>query len=127
MHCALIANGWFLLRHVDALAEAGLGRLIISVDSGDLAEHEHNRGLDGLTRRMTEAIAMARSLGLPVHASVTVSRLVRYDELPDTLRHLGIEAVAFSYPRREPFGSTSLVYGGDSPSSTWIATNCLTP
>jgi len=44
-----------------------------------------------------------------------VSRLVRYDELPDTLRQLGFDAVSFSYPRREPFGSTSLVYGSDSP------------
>lgn len=115
MCCSLITNGWFLSRHVDALAKAGLTRLIVSIDSGDLTEHDRNRGLDGLAQRMAEAIAQARILGLPVHASVTVSRLVRYDDLPDTLRRLGIESVAFSYPRREPFGSTSLVYGGDSP------------
>jgi hypothetical protein len=36
---------------------------------------------------------------------VTVSRLVRYDELPATLRKLGFDAVGFSYSRREPFGS----------------------
>jgi hypothetical protein len=48
---------------------------------------------------------------LPVQASVTVNRLVRYDELPATLRRLGFDHVSFSYPRREPFGSTSLVYG----------------
>jgi len=41
-----------------------------------------------------------------------VSHLVRCDELPDTLRQLRFDAVSFSYPRREPFGSTSLVYGG---------------
>jgi hypothetical protein len=49
-----------------------------------------------------------------VQASVTVSRLVRYDELPDTLRRLGFDHVAFSYPRRDPLGSTSLVYGESS-------------
>jgi hypothetical protein len=43
-----------------------------------------------------------------------VNRLVRYDELPDTLRRLGFDDVAFSYPRREPLGSTSLVYGDES-------------
>jgi hypothetical protein len=32
------------------------------------------------------------------------------DELPDTLRRLGFDCVSFSYPRREPLGSTSLVY-----------------
>jgi hypothetical protein len=49
-----------------------------------------------------------------VQASVTVSRLVNYDELPDTLLQLGCDDVAFSYPRREPLGSTSLVYGDES-------------
>ncbi len=40
--------------------------------------------------------------------------MIRYDELPDTLRHLGFDDVSFSYPRREPFGSTSLVFGESS-------------
>jgi MoaA/NifB/PqqE/SkfB family radical SAM enzyme len=112
--CAVITNGWFLPRYIDSMASAGLDRLIISVDSADLAEHERNRGLEGLERRLAEGIAQARERGVPVQASVTVNRLVRYEELPDTLRRLGFDDVAFSYPRREPFGSTSLVYGGDS-------------
>ncbi len=102
-------------QHIDALAAAELTRLLISIDSASLAEHEHNRGLAGLEQRLVEGIARARGFGLPVYASVTVSRLVRYDELPDTLRRLGFDAVNFSYPRREPFGSTSLVFGGNSP------------
>src|SRR5215472_6466080 len=53
----------------------------------------------------------AHAYRLAVQASVTVNRLVRYDELPDTLRRLGFDDVAFSYPRREPLGSSSLVYG----------------
>jgi MoaA/NifB/PqqE/SkfB family radical SAM enzyme len=67
--------------------------------------------LEGLERRLAEGIGRARACGLPVQASVTVSRLVRYDELPDTLQRLGFDDVAFSFPRREPLGSTSLVYG----------------
>src|SRR5215469_4970323 len=46
--CAVITNGWFLPRHIASLASAGLDRLIISIDSADLAEHERNRGLEGL-------------------------------------------------------------------------------
>ncbi len=111
LSCAVITNGWFLPRYIDALAQAGLSRLIVSIDSARLAEHERNRGLEGLERRLVEGIAGARARGLPVQASVTVSRLVDYDELPDTLRRLGFDDVSFSYPRREPFGSTSLVYG----------------
>ena len=63
---------------------------------------------------MAIGIAQAREHGLPVQASVAVNRLVRFDDLPHTLRRLGFDDVAFSYPRREPFGSTSLVYGGES-------------
>jgi MoaA/NifB/PqqE/SkfB family radical SAM enzyme len=84
--CALITNGWFLSRYVKSLATAGLYQLIVSLDSADLAEHERNRGLDGLEDRLAKGNAQARECGLPVQASVTVSRLVRYDALPDTLR-----------------------------------------
>lgn len=110
--CAIITNGWFLPRYITPLVAAGLRRLIVSIDSAKLAEHERNRGLEGLERRLAEGIARARACGVPVQASVTVSRLVRYDELPDTLQRLGFDDVAFSDPRREPLGSTSLVYGG---------------
>jgi MoaA/NifB/PqqE/SkfB family radical SAM enzyme len=113
--CAIITNGWFLTRYIKSLAAAGLCQLIISLDSADLAEHERNRGLEGLERRIAEGIAQARECGLPVRASVTVNRLVRYDTLPDTLRRLGFDDVAFSYPRAEPLGSTSLVYSEHSP------------
>jgi MoaA/NifB/PqqE/SkfB family radical SAM enzyme len=113
--CAVITNGWFLRRHIDALVAAGMSRLIVSIDSADLGEHERNRGLEGLERRLSDGIARARAAGLPVQASVTVSRLVRYENLPATLRRLGFDDVSFSYPRRAPFGSSSLVYSEDSP------------
>ena len=112
--CAMITNGWFLPRYISDLAGAGLDQLIISIDSADLTEHERNRGLEGLVRRIAEGITQAHAFGLRVQASVTVSRLVRYDNLPDTLQRLGFDDVAFSYPRRDPLGSTSLVYGEES-------------
>jgi MoaA/NifB/PqqE/SkfB family radical SAM enzyme len=112
--CGVITNGWFLTREIDRLAAAGLSRLIISLDSADLRDHERNRGLEGLESRIVQGIARARALGLPVQASVTISRLIRYEALPATLRRLGFDGVSFSYPRREPFGSTSLVYGEGS-------------
>jgi len=91
--CAVITNGWFLPRYIESLVAAGLSRLMVSIDSAGLAEHERNRGLEGLEHRLAEGIAQA---------------------LPDTLRRLGFDCASFSYPRREPFGSTSLVYG-ESP------------
>jgi MoaA/NifB/PqqE/SkfB family radical SAM enzyme len=114
MQCGLITNGWFLPRYIDRLAQAGLRRLLVSIDSANLMEHELNRGLNGLGARIKEGLVTARALGIPTCATVTVSRLVRYDKLPETLAQLGFDAVAFSYPRRAPFGSSSLVYNEDS-------------
>ncbi|EEA01260.1 Radical SAM domain protein [Burkholderia sp. H160] len=110
IQCGVITNGWFLSRHIESLAAAGLKRLLISIDSADMREHEHNRGLRGLEARIREGIAQAHQFGIEVCASITVSRLVRYELLPETLNRLGFDTVVFSYPRREAFGSTSLVY-----------------
>src|ERR1700756_1620652 len=110
IQCGVITNGWFLPRPIKQLAASGLKRLLISIDSADMSEHEHNRGLRGLEARIREGIAQAHAFGIPVCASVTVSSLVRYASLPETLNRLGFDAVTFSYPRREAFGSTSLVY-----------------
>ena len=115
IECGLITNGWFLPKHIDALASSGLKRLLISLDSDRISEHERNRGLEGLCGRMAQGVAVARTYGIPTVACVTVNRLVDYEALPELLEKLGFEAVVFSFPRREPFGSTSLVYSEDSP------------
>lgn len=114
VECGLITNGWFLPEHIEALATAGLRRLLVSIDSHSMAKHELNRGLEGLRRRIAEGVARARELGIPTSASVTVSRLVDYEALPETLERLGFHAVTFSYPNREAFRSNSLVYSEHS-------------
>ena len=45
IQCGLITNGWFLPRHIEQLAAAGVKRLLISIDSADMSEHVLNRGL----------------------------------------------------------------------------------
>jgi MoaA/NifB/PqqE/SkfB family radical SAM enzyme len=114
IQCGLITNGWFLARYVEELAAAGLKRLIISIDSDNMTKHDANRGLDGLHARIAEGITRAHGLGIPVWACVTVTRLVDYEALPEALQRLGFDAVSFSYPRRERFGSSSLVYSEES-------------
>ena len=56
---AIITNGWFLSRYIESLAIAGLCQLIVSLDSADLAEHERNRGLGGLERRIAKGMTSA--------------------------------------------------------------------
>jgi MoaA/NifB/PqqE/SkfB family radical SAM enzyme len=114
MKPSLITNGWKLPERADALADAGLQNLLISIDSDDMAVHEKNRGMRGLSGRIERGIARIRARGVPVMACVTVNKLVDYDALPATLERLGFDAATFSYPRQEPFGSSSLVYSEDS-------------
>ena len=56
IHCGVITNGWFLPKYIDALARAGLRRLLLSLDSDRIPKHEHNRGLQGLCARMAQGI-----------------------------------------------------------------------
>lgn len=111
---AVITNGWLLPQKIDGLVAAGLGTLLVSIDSHSLSAHERNRGLEGLGERVRMGLAAARRNGIPTLASVTVSRLVQYDLLPGLLNWLGFDGVTFSYPRLEPLGSSSLVYNPNS-------------
>jgi hypothetical protein len=96
MSCAIITNGWFLPRYITSLAAAGLYQLIVSSDSATLADHERNRGLEGVgapSGRGNRAGACVRptSAGLgncqPPGPLTTNCRI--------TLRRLGFDDVAF--------------------------------
>jgi len=111
---ALITNGWLLPQHIEALVAAGLGTLLVSIDSHSMAAHEANRGLRGLGERIRVGLSLAGEHRLMRLACVTVNRLVDYDRLPDLLTRFGFDAVTFSYPRHERLGSSSLVYSEKS-------------
>jgi MoaA/NifB/PqqE/SkfB family radical SAM enzyme len=113
-HPALVTNGWMLPQKIESLVAAGLGTLLVSIDSHSLEDHERNRGLEGVSQRIRHGLSVARSNGLATLASVTVNRLVNYEALPEFLRFLGVEAVTFSYPRRKPMGSSSMVFSESS-------------
>ena len=114
MRPAVITNGWLLPQRIGGLLRAGLQMLLVSIDSHSLDDHERNRGLRGLSERIQAGIAIARQEGIPIFASVTVSRLVKYESLPAVLGDLGFDAAIFSYPRKKPFASSSLVFSESS-------------
>jgi MoaA/NifB/PqqE/SkfB family radical SAM enzyme len=114
IHVGLITNGWWLPQKIGDLVAAGLTRLHVSLDSHSMAEHERNRGLPRLGERIRKGVALASDAGLLTVACVTVNRLVHIAELPPLLRRLGFDSVDFSYPRHDPFPSSSLVYGDTS-------------
>ncbi|QCE35758.1 radical SAM protein [Acetobacteraceae bacterium] len=114
MKADLITNGWKLHEQAGALVKAGLHCLFVSLDSENLEKHEKNRRLRGVGERLKKGIAEIKEAGIPVIASVTVSKLLSPLKLPLLLKELGFSGVTFSYPRQQPFASSSKVYGGSS-------------
>jgi MoaA/NifB/PqqE/SkfB family radical SAM enzyme len=101
MITTLVTNGALLTqKRVDALAEAGLASVYISIDAASYRVHDSNRGLPGLSACIRRANAVLKRRQIPSSASVTMSRLVDYPTLPEALRDLGFGAVTFSYPLR---------------------------
>lgn len=99
MTTTLVTNGWLLTpARIDALAEAGLVSVYISIDAATAEVHEKNRGLPGVCERIREANRRFRQKGISTAASVTMSRLVDYKSLPAFLQSLGFKSVTFSYP-----------------------------
>ncbi|MFO1035246.1 MAG: radical SAM protein [Geminicoccaceae bacterium] len=90
--------GLFKSHKLQELADAGISSLIISIDAATQEAHEDNRGLPGVCDRIREANAFMAERKLHTTASVTMSRLVDYDALPEFLTSLGFTSVVFSYP-----------------------------
>ncbi len=111
MRPSVVTNGFLLLpAMLRQLKESGLKTLFISIDAATAQEHEDNRGLPGVCRRIKEAHVELKRMGLKTVASVTISKLIRdYGDLVRFLEELGFEAVTFSYPKRA-LGSSSLVF-----------------
>ena len=99
MKMMLVSNAGLLKpEKIYELHAAGLSSFIISIDAATEEVHEDNRGLPGVCDRIREANRIFKEIGLESTASVTMSRLVDYDALPDFVRSLGFRQVVFSYP-----------------------------
>lgn len=96
----LVTNGALLSPEVlRRLRQAGLGRLLISLDSADPQVHDAQRGLPGLAAHIRELVPWAAREGLHPTASVTLSRLTgEVKHLAVSLKNQGFVALTFSYP-----------------------------
>jgi len=77
---------------LEELRDAGLGRIAVSLDGADAATHDGFRGAERSFARTLQAIADARSLGLPVQVNTTVSRhnVGQIDAMAELLAENGI-------------------------------------
>jgi MoaA/NifB/PqqE/SkfB family radical SAM enzyme len=110
MKVMLVTNGSSLrAERIQDLVDVGLSSFIISIDAATKEAHERNRGLPGVCEKISEANRLLKELKIHTTASVTMSRLVDYDALPEFLESLGFSSVTFSYPLRQ-LGSNFLGY-----------------
>ena len=85
---ALTTNGMLLPRAAQRLADAGLHRVTISLDSLDEAVFRHMSGGRGELARVLEGIAAAEAVGLaPIKINVVVQKGVNDHTVLDLLEH----------------------------------------
>src|SRR5438270_9382972 len=69
---ALITNGWLLSSKLDQLAASGLKTIYVSIDAPVMADHESNRGLKGLGKRIRAATSRMPTLAITPFTQVTL-------------------------------------------------------
>ena len=76
----------------EAVQEAGIRRLGISLDGADAKTHDAFRGWEGSFARTLNMLADARSLGLPVQINTTITRrnFDQIDAIADLLTQQGV-------------------------------------
>jgi len=94
---AVITSGWLLPAKLDELAASGLKTVYVSIDAACMADHEGNRGLKGLGKRIRAATLRMPNLGMTPLAQIAISKLIHdYRSLvPFILRHLRGEPERF--------------------------------
>lgn len=115
MRSSVVTNGSRLSPTLlNDLKASGLKTLFISIDSPSVEDHEGNRGLPGVCKRIKEANLECKRLGIKTIASVTINKLIKdFASLLTFLKELGFESVTFSYPRRKA-GAASLSFSETS-------------
>jgi cyclic pyranopterin phosphate synthase len=84
---ALTTNGSLLEKHVQQLAQAGLQRVTVSLDSLDPETFERMNDADVPVRRVLDGIGAARSAGLEVKVNAVIRRGVNEHGVLDLVRH----------------------------------------
>ncbi len=102
---ALTTNGFDLPRHAEALKEAGLDRITISLDSLDRDRFTDITGVDALSK-VLDAVKTAKKLGFePVKINAVIIRGRNEDELPDFARFAREQDVSMRFIEFMPLDS----------------------
>lgn len=87
MYQTLMTNGYYLRTPADAarLRDAGIDRVLVSVDSSDPHEHDTNRGRDGAYEVALGAVRRLRETGIGAVGFSTTIDAYNYDRIPEVV------------------------------------------
>jgi cytosylglucuronate decarboxylase len=81
MQMSIITNGALLPRMAEALANAGLAQVIVSIDGAEAATHDHFRNMPKLFEKGIEGLFRARELGILTRVNTVVGPH-NFEEMP---------------------------------------------
>ncbi len=87
MKMSLITNGHLLPRMIDALSQAGLCQVIVSIDGAAAASHDSYRNTPGLFDKCVAGLQLARERGLLTRVNTVVGPH-NFEEMPLLQRRL---------------------------------------
>src|SRR5437868_11437558 len=104
----LTTNGSLLAQKAQALADAGLGRVTVSLDSLDDAIFRAMNDVDFPVARVLEGIAAARAAGLwPIKINMVVKRGVNDQGVVDMARHFHGTGIILRFIEYMDVGTTN--------------------
>lgn len=85
----LTTNGYFLTKEIaEHMAEVGINRVSVSIDSMDPAEHDSFRGKEGAHERALQALAYVKEVGIEPFMNITVGHYNAFSqELEDLIQY----------------------------------------
>jgi GeoRSP system radical SAM/SPASM protein len=98
LRVSLNTNGYLMDRQMaDALADAGVHKVGVSIDSHESQVHDHFRGIPGSFERAVAAVEHLQAAGIRTSLSTVICRINHQcaRELLDFARKLGVEQINF--------------------------------
>ena len=112
LYAGVTTHGWWQDADLaNKLKDAGLSRLLISLDSADREKHDRFRRQPGSYDQVLKSSRAAVKAGLNIHFSTVMSRMNMHEveDVADLAESLGVTGV--EYKRFRPAGNGALVKG----------------
>ncbi len=79
----IVTNGWLLKEYANAIVEAGIDTVVVSIDSSDPETHDRMRVRPGLYERLSEGIECLKSARRGARPIIKTSTILTQQSLPE--------------------------------------------